>query len=212
MGSEAANLARKYNVSRESMAKLEEYAALLLRWQARINLIGPATVGDVWQRHIADSLQIGPIISDNCDIEKPTIIDLGTGAGFPGIPIAISMGAFVHLVESNHKKAAFLREAVRITEIDAEIHTCRIENIDSEALRPKPDIVTSRALAPLDKLLGFAAPWMENGSIGVFMKGQHVDRELTEATKCWNMDAKTTPSPEKTGGAVIVVKNLQAKS
>jgi 16S rRNA (guanine527-N7)-methyltransferase len=207
----ASDLAGKYNVSRESILKLENYVKLLLRWQARINLIGPATEEDVWQRHIADSMQLGPLIKNRTKSARPVIIDLGTGAGLPGIPLAISLGAFVHLVESTKKKAAFLREAIRVTGIDAMVHNCRIEAIDSDMLRPHPDIVTSRALAPLGKLFEFAEPWIEKGAIGMFMKGQHVDNELTQATKCWSMNLELVPSPEKTGGTIVIVKNLQAK-
>ena len=185
----AQDLLRIENVSRESLAALEAYVELLLKWQKRINLIGPRTVRDVWHRHIADSLQLLPLLPSSTN----TILDLGSGAGLPGIPLALACPAAhetrVNLIESNAKKAAFLREAVRLTGAAAAVHMTRIESFDSAALQVGVDVVTSRALAPLSTLLEHARKPLENGAIALFHKGQCAERELTEAGKYWSIDA-----------------------
>jgi 16S rRNA (guanine527-N7)-methyltransferase len=159
-------------VSDDALARLDKYAALLIEWQSRINLVAPSTVPRLWTRHIADSLQLLRHAPD-----AKIWIDLGSGAGFPGIPIACALaqtpGAHVHLVESNGKKAAFLREAVRITAAPAQVHGERIENY-GESYAGKTDVVTARALAPLNSLLDQAFPFMAEGAIGLFLKGQDV--------------------------------------
>jgi 16S rRNA (guanine527-N7)-methyltransferase len=172
------------NVSRESRGKLEIYVDLLLAWQKRINLIGPATVPMVWERHIQDSLQLLPLVPEN----TKTIAELGSGAGIPGLVIAIAAGLEVHLYESNGKKAAFLREAARRTGVTAHIHVTRLETLRTATNVPKVDCVVARALAPLPLLLDYAEPFLARGAIGLFHKGQDVDAELTEATKCWKMN------------------------
>ena len=172
------------NVSRESRGKLEIYVDLLLAWQKRINLIGPATVPMVWERHIQDSLQLLPLLPEN----TKTIAELGSGAGIPGLVIAIAAGLEVHLYESNGKKAAFLREAARRTGVTAHIHVTRLETLRTATNVPKVDCVVARALAPLPLLLDYAEPFLARGAIGLFHKGQDVDAELTEATKCWKMN------------------------
>ena len=171
------------NVSRESRGKLGIYVDLLLAWQNRINLIGPATVPMVWGRHIQDSLQLLPLLPEN----TKTIAELGSGAGIPGLVIAIAAGLEVHLYESNGKKAAFLREAARRTGVTAHIHVTRLETLRTATNVPKVDCVVARALAPLPLLLDYAEPFLARGAIGLFHKGQDVDAELTEATKCWKM-------------------------
>ena len=200
-----------FNVSRETCARMELYVTQLLTWQKRINLIGPATVDDIWRRHIADSLQLIPHIEMASGDQEPVLLDLGTGAGLPGIPLAIAMECFVHLAESNGKKAAFLHQAARLCEVEAEIHQKRIEQIDSDALRPAPTIVTARALAPLEKLLTYASPWLQKECTGIFLKGKDVDNELTEATKYWNMDLNCAPSKVSGEGVIVIVKNLQPR-
>ncbi|MGI9481332.1 MAG: 16S rRNA (guanine(527)-N(7))-methyltransferase RsmG [Hyphomicrobiales bacterium] len=204
-------IANRFNVSRETTVRLQAYVSLLLHWQRKINLIGPATAEDVWNRHIADSLQLLPHIKEVAGGEKPVLVDLGAGAGLPGLPLAIALECFSHLVESNGKKAAFLQQAVRQCGVSGAVHQTRIENIDSDALHPTPNIISARALAPLEKLLTYAAPWLLNGCTGIFLKGQHVDNELTEATKYWNMDVHIAPSEVSSEGAIVVVKNLQPR-
>ena len=184
MQPEASRAPDGLNVSRESRGKLEIYVDLLLAWQKRINLIGPATVPMVWERHIQDSLQLLPLLPEN----TKTIAELGSGAGIPGLVIAIAAGLEVHLYESNGKKAAFLREAARRTGVTAHIHVTRLETLRTATNIPKVDCVVARALAPLPLLLDYAEPFLARGAIGLFHKGQDVDAELTEATKCWKMN------------------------
>lgn len=184
MQPEASRAPDGLNVSRESRGKLEIYVDLLLAWQKRINLIGPATVPMVWERHIQDSLQLLPLLPEN----TKTIAELGSGAGIPGLVIAIAAGLEVHLYESNGKKAAFLREAARRTGVTAHIHVARLETLRTATNVPKVDCVVARALAPLPLLLDYAEPFLARGAIGLFHKGQDVDAELTEATKCWKMN------------------------
>ncbi|MGH8430949.1 MAG: 16S rRNA (guanine(527)-N(7))-methyltransferase RsmG [Solimonas sp.] len=192
----------RLHVSRESRQRLETYASLLLQWQARINLIGPATREAVWARHIADALQLLPLLPQGVR----RLADLGSGAGIPGLILAIVRPLDVHLFESNLKKGAFLREAARQTGAKAHIHNVRIEEAQALAETIKAEAVTARALAPLPKLLDYAAPFLENGAIGYFHKGQDVDAELTDATKSWKIQVESHPSMTDSRGVILVVK------
>ena len=192
----------RLHVSRESGKQLETYASLLLQWQARINLIGPSTRDDIWSRHIADALQLLPLLPEGIR----SIADLGSGAGIPGLILAIARPLEAHLFESNLKKAAFLREAARQTGARAHIHSIRIEQAQVLAETIKAEAVTARALAPLPKLLDYAAPFLENGAIGYFHKGQDVDAELTDATKSWKLRVEKHPSVTDSRGVILVVK------
>ncbi len=196
------DMLQRFNVSRESLARLERYVALLLQWQQRINLIGPSTAGHVWQRHVLDALQLIPLIPPG----TRTIADLGSGAGIPGLVLAIVTGLEVHLYESNGKKAAFLREAARQCGAKAVIHHVRIEAIESDPGRPHADVVTARALAPLGRLLDQAEPFLKAGAVGLFHKGQDVDAELTEASKSWRIIVERHPSLTDSNGVILVVK------
>ncbi len=190
-----------FDVSRESGLRLRGYVDLLLAWQQKINLIGPSTVEQVWQRHVLDSLQLLPLLP------KPTrvIAELGSGAGIPGLILAIAGGFDVHLYEANSKKSAFLREAARRYGARASIHTLRLEDLGQQAQIPKVDAVVARALAPLPLLLDYAEPFLENGAIGLFHKGQDVDTELTEATKYWKLVFKKHPSLCDSRGVILEV-------
>lgn len=195
-------LLRQLDVSRESKARLEAYVDLLLRWQTKINLVGPSTVGQVWHRHILDSLQLLPLLPRQTRV----IADLGSGAGLPGIVLAIARPVDVHLFESNGKKAAFLREAVRQTDAKATIHQIRLETIRSLPVRPKVQVVTARALAPLPTLLDYAQCWLEEGAVGLFHKGQDIDTELTKATKYWKICCQKHPSMTDSAGVILEIK------
>jgi 16S rRNA (guanine527-N7)-methyltransferase len=192
----------RFGVSRESRERLETYVNLLEQWQARINLIGPTTRDGIWTRHIADALQILRYLPPGVG----RLADLGSGAGIPGLVLAIARPIEVHLFESNLKKSAFLREAARQTGARAHIHAVRIEEAQSVPETIKAEAVTARALAPLSKLLEYAAPFLENGAIGYFHKGQEVDAELTEATKSWKMQVESHPSMTDSRGVILVVK------
>jgi 16S rRNA (guanine527-N7)-methyltransferase len=187
------------------LSRLDRLVELLLQWQKRMNLIAPSTIPEIWTRHIADSLQLA-LLAPHARVW----VDLGSGAGFPGIVLACALadeaGARVHLVESNAKKAAFLREAGRVLDIPATIHGARIEDF-VQSLTARVDAVTARALAPLTKLLEFAAPLLKTGAKGLFPKGQDVEGELTEAAKYWSIDFKLVPSKTSPQGKIIIVES-----
>jgi 16S rRNA (guanine527-N7)-methyltransferase len=189
-------------VSRETEARLDRYVDLLREWQTKTNLVAPSTLPALWTRHISDSLQLLTITP-----AAKTWVDLGSGGGFPGVVLACALaeapGALVHLVERNAKKAAFLREALRVTNSPGQIHLADIEdNVDR--ITGSVDCVTARAVAPLHQLIGFAEPLMRRGAKALFLKGQDVEAELTEATKYWNIKPHLHPS--RTGGQGWIVE------
>jgi len=189
-------------VSRETERRLECYLDLLSQWQTKTNLVAPSTLSHLWTRHVADSLQLLSI----APVAK-TWVDLGSGGGFPGVVLACALAevseARVHLVERNSKKAAFLREALRITSAPAIVHATGIEDI-VDSIEGPIDCVTARALAPLHELIGFAEPLVRKGAKALFLKGQDVDAELTEATKYWNI--KPILHSSLTGGQGWIVE------
>ncbi len=195
-----------HDVSRETLRRLEQYVDLLLLWQQKMNLIAPSTIPFVWTRHVANSLQL----LDHAP-EAKTWIDLGSGGGFPAIPIACALaerpGSLAQMVESNGKKAAFLREAVRVTGVPARVHLDRIEKFCQGPVE-SVDVVSARALSPLKLLCDQTFPWIEKGAIGLFPKGQDIDAELTEATKYWNIEATVAPSKTSTAGCIVIVRHL----
>lgn len=199
---QAEELADTYNVSRESLARVRQFVDLLLTWQRRINLIGPATVESVWERHVHDSLQLLPLIPNG----TTALAELGSGAGIPGLIVAIAGGFDAHLYDSNSKKSAFLREAIRQTGVRATVHTMRLENLRTETNLPNVQVVLARALAPLPLLLEYAEPFLKAGAIGLFHKGQDVDLELTEATKYWRLHVSKHPSAVDSRGVILDVR------
>ena len=196
-------------VSRETVARLDRFAALLLDWHGRMNLIAASTVPTLWTRHIADSLQLLAIAP-----KARKWADLGSGGGFPGLPIACALAeqnsAEVHLIESNKKKAAFLQEAVRVTGAPAVVHAERVADF-AQASRGELDAVTARALAPLPELLSIAYPLLKRGVLGLFPKGQDVEAELTQATKCWTIQASLVPSRTDPKSRVVVIRETKPK-
>lgn len=194
-------------VSRETAARLDRFVALLLQWQARTNLIASSTAAEIWTRHIADSLQLLALAP-----QAKVWVDLGTGAGFPGLIVACALAeqpdARVHLVESNQKKAAFLREAVRLTGAPAKVHAGRIEEFVTS---DRVDVVTARALAPLKNVLALAEPLLKTGAVGLFLKGQDVEAELTEASKYWTIAATLVPSKTSQAGRVVVIRKAERR-
>ena len=176
-------------------------------WQQKTNLISPATIPTLWTRHVADSLQLLELAPN-----AKTWVDFGSGGGFPAIPIACALADMtdtnVHLIESNGKKAAFLREAIRVTGVKAFVHAERVEKY-----RPGPvesvDVVTARALAPLKTLCDQAFDLIGKGAIGLFPKGQDVASELTDTAKYWSIEASTVPSKTSPEGCIVVVRGLK---
>jgi 16S rRNA (guanine527-N7)-methyltransferase len=197
-------------VSRETEVRLDRYVALLREWQAKTNLVAPSTLPELWTRHIADSLQLLPLAPS-----AKTWIDLGSGGGFPGVVLACALaetpGAKVHLVERNGKKAAFLREALRITGAAGIVHPADIEDI-VDRLAGSIDCVTARALAPLHQLIGFAEPLVQKGAKALFPKGQDVESELTEATKYWNIAPHLHSSRTGGQGWIVELDRIERRS
>ncbi|MCF2521298.1 16S rRNA (guanine(527)-N(7))-methyltransferase RsmG [Bradyrhizobium sp. G127] len=193
-------------VSRETEARLDRYVDLLVEWQAKTNLISPSTLPQLWTRHIADSLQLLDLAPS-----AKHWLDFGSGGGFPGVVLACALadreGASVQLVERNAKKAAFLREALRITGAAGSVILADIgDYVDS--LSAPIDCVTARAVAPLHMLLNFTEPLMKRGARALFLKGQDVESELTEATKYWNI--KHLLHESRTGGNGWIVEIVAA--
>ena len=196
-------------VSRETLAKLDTYVALLLKWQPIKNLVGPSTLPVIWSRHVLDSLQILDILPDG-----KIWVDLGSGAGFPGLVIACVLAsvpeACVHLVESNGRKAAFLREVIRTLNLPAEVHNCRIEDVKN-ALPEEIDCVTARALAPLADLLEMQAKISKKPCKSIYLKGQDLDEELTQAAKYWNIKYRIFPSVTDPDGRLLLVDQISRR-
>ena len=256
------------NVSRETLQRLEAYAALLVKWQAKINLVGPATLPDLWRRHFLDCAQLIPLlgqplpplrgkagmggdaalndsgfISDEArasrrgpphpapaklaSLAKPpqpspargegepmargggTLVDLGSGAGFPGLVLAIMTDWQVHLIDSDQRKCAFLRQVAfdcgvldRVT-----IHAKRIEQVGGI----KADVVTARACAPLDELLGLAAPFLGENGTAIFLKGAQAEEELTAAERHWTMRLERRASVSDPAGNILIISQLARK-
>ncbi|NKB55465.1 MAG: 16S rRNA (guanine(527)-N(7))-methyltransferase RsmG [Alphaproteobacteria bacterium] len=188
------------NVSRETLERLTLYSGLLRKWAQRVNLVGKSTLDDVWRRHMLDSAQLLthiPAASQN-------LVDLGSGAGFPGMVLAIMGVPDVHLIESNAKKCAFLREVARLTGAPVTIHNVRIE-----APPPlKADVVTARALAPMPLLFEYAQSYLGPNSICLFLKGRGVEEELTELRKIWNIRENRYRSVTDTEGFILRLEAL----
>lgn len=208
--SDRAEALRLTPVSRETLQRLDRFVDTLLIWNAKTNLIAPSTVPHLWTRHIADSLQLLDLAPN-----ARTWVDLGSGAGFPGLVIACALadrpGAKVHLVESNAKKAAFLREAARLSGAPAAVHPERIERF-VEVFSGPADVVSARALASLKMLLDQSVTLLKTGAVGLFPKGQDVDAELTEATKYWNIKVNLASSRTDSKGRIVVVRGLERRA
>lgn len=209
LGADRARALALTPVTPAAAKRLDAYVALLLEWQARINLISPATIPELWTRHVADSLQLLPQAPD-----AKIWVDLGSGGGFPALPVACVLadrpGAHIHLVESNGKKASFLREAVRVTGVPATVHHERAENFGDSFAGPV-DVVSARALAPLNTLCHQVLPFMARGATGLLLKGQDVDVELTDTAKYWNIKAEKVQSRTSPEGCILVVRQLEPR-
>jgi len=198
-GSEA--FLKDSGVSRETLDRLKLYAALLETWNQKINLVSKTTVRDLWRRHILDSAQLFPLLPPGTQ----TLLDLGSGAGFPGLVLAIMGGPHVHLVESDQRKCAFLREAARVARAAVTVHARRIED-----LTPFPaDVITARALAPVAELLDLAAPFIGEKTRLLFLKGQNVEVELTDAHKRWRISARNSASLTDSAGTVVCIDEVR---
>lgn len=193
-----------FPVSRETLARLDAFVAKLLRWQTIKNLVAPSTLSTIWTRHILDSAQIFPLFPN-----ARIWVDMGAGAGFPGIVLAILSadrpGAHIHLIESNGRKASFLREVARELALPVTVHNERIEAVRKH-LPEICDCVTARALAPLDDLLAFQHRHLKIHSPSAFLKGQDIEDELTFAAKYWNMELEFVPSVTNPDGQIVLIR------
>ena len=202
---------RATGVSRETLSRLETFAGILTHWQSRLNLVGAATVAHMWRRHMLDSAQLVAYLPPGVRI----ITDLGSGAGFPGLVLAIMLGIETHLIEANKRKCAFLREAARATGTMVEIHEGRAESLVPWA----SDAITARAVAPLTRLLALAEPFVvaggaaggaagrDGGPVCLVHKGRGVEEELTDSQKKWNMQLERFAS-ESGDGTILRIRGL----
>ncbi|OPH84680.1 16S rRNA (guanine(527)-N(7))-methyltransferase RsmG [Nitrobacter vulgaris] len=196
-------------ISRQIEARLDAYVDLLVQWQTKTNLVASSTMPQLWTRHIADSLQLLTLAPN-----AKRWADFGSGGGFPGVVLACALAgvedARVDLIERNAKKAAFLREAVRVTASPGVIHLMDIGDY-VDRVEDRIDCVTARALAPLQVLLGFAEPFVTKGATALFLKGQDVEAELTEATKYWNIKPRIHSSCTGGQGWIVELDHIERR-
>jgi 16S rRNA (guanine527-N7)-methyltransferase len=193
---------RLLNVSRETLDRLQAYVDLLHKWQRRINLVSAGTLPAVWQRHILDSGQLARYLPANA----AGIVDLGSGAGLPGLILAIVADRQVDLIESDARKCAFLLEAARVTGASVKIHRGR-----AEGLAPWPaNVLTARALAPLPRLLELGEGFIDPGrTVCLFLKGREAEQELTDSAKHWNMRAERFASLSDPSASILRLSGVQ---
>jgi len=193
--------AAKTGVSRETLARLKAYADILADWNARHNLVAKSTLPEVWHRHFLDSAQLAPLIPP----DYRTLADLGSGAGFPGLVLAAMRPELsITLHEATTKKCSFLQAAAERMGIKVAVRNGRLEDLPLQPF----DVVTARALAPLPQLLAYAYRFTAPNSVCLFLKGQNVGSELTEAHKYWNMKVSQLPSQTEPSAAIVTVRDL----
>jgi 16S rRNA (guanine527-N7)-methyltransferase len=226
------DFAALFGASREAVERLVLYERLLRQWQKAVNLVSPGSLGAVWHRHFADSAQLVPLAPPG----TRSWIDLGSGAGFPGLVVAILLAEGVRplaatvtgntgvrregsdplirvtLIESDTRKCAFLREVARQVGVDVDILSRRAESARTLLNEGLPRVVSARALAPLDKLLGLAAPLSPPGTTLLLMKGKEARKELQMAEAAWTFEVKLVPSVTDKHGRVAVITNLRPKA
>ena len=192
------------DVSRETLEGFRRYAEILVKWQKSINLVSPDSLNDLWRRHMLDSAQLRAFLPP----DARNLVDMGSGAGFPGLVLAILGGPDIHLIESDARKCVFLAEAARAAGLtvgqNPTIHRARLEEIGDL----RADVVTARACAPLVQLLAYAEPFLEADSICLFLKGGRVDEELTEAKKTWRMTVERFPSLSDPTGTILRIRQV----
>ncbi len=194
---EAERIFNDIGVSRETLSRLTQYVELLSKWQSHINLV--ASTDNLWNRHIIDSLGLLPYLPQ----EPCTIIDLGSGGGFPGIILSICTPHSIHLIESDQRKASFLKEALRITNAHGAVHTQRIEDTSL-----KCDLITARACASTERLLSLSTHLWSPHVTGLFMKGKQVQNEIEEAQRHWHFHYKILPHPFSPGGNILSINGV----
>ncbi|WP_029012501.1 16S rRNA (guanine(527)-N(7))-methyltransferase RsmG [Niveispirillum irakense] len=198
-----AQFQEQFRVSRETLEKLQVYEAQLRKWNPAINLVAKSTLNDIWGRHLADSAQLFQHVPEGTTLQ----VDLGSGAGFPGLVMAILGVPAVHLVESDVRKAAFLRETARLTGAPVTVHAVRIEVADV----PPADLVTARALADLSLLLPWAHGLLKPGGFCLFPKGKTAADELTAVRDSWNMRIEQFPSLTDPAGTLLRLSDISPR-
>lgn len=196
----AKEFARATGIPAKELGRLAQFVELLGKWQKKINLVGRETLKDVWRRHVLDSAQIAPHISKL----DGKIADIGSGAGFPGMILAIITNKHIHLIESDARKCVFLSEAARVTEAQVTIINRRVESVTDM----KFDVVIARAVAPLNELIALARPILEPGGCCFFFKGQRFNDELTEALKHWKMFVAKIASVTDPDAVILKLENI----
>ncbi len=192
--------------SDEDLERLRVYVALLNKWQGKTNLVSKDSLTDVWRRHVLDSAQLVPLIGP----QTKAIADVGSGAGFPGMVLAIisaKNGTVVHLIESNERKCAFLREVNRATQAGAIIHNNRVEKLQEISV----DLVVSRAVSSLEILLKYANPLLKKGGQCLFLKGKKWREELTEAQKKWIINELVIQSLSDPSGMILKLEEISSR-
>ncbi|WP_254065723.1 16S rRNA (guanine(527)-N(7))-methyltransferase RsmG [Acidisoma sp. L85] len=184
-------------------ARIEPLVDLVERWNDTIRLVSRRDIPELWRRHVEDSLQLLPFVPP----EVRRAIDLGSGAGFPGLIVSVALGLHVDLVEADQRKAAFLREAIHRLGADATVHAERIEGLAI----PPAELVTARALSALPQLCGYAAPLLAAGGLCLFLKGAGVEAEIQAAEAAWHMTVQSFPSRTDPSGRILAITDLRSK-
>jgi len=192
-----------FPVPHGTIAKLDAYAVLLAEWNQNLNLVAESTLPHIWRRHFLDSAQLFNHISKDCR----SLIDVGSGAGFPGLVLSIMGVKNVHLVESVGKKARFLQAVIDALKLDALVCNNRVENLKDL----KADVITARAVAPLVDLLPFLRPVLKSDTVCLFLKGRNCESELTESKKSWTFEHTVSPSISDDSGSVLIVRHIKNK-
>jgi 16S rRNA (guanine527-N7)-methyltransferase len=212
------DFAAAFDASRETIERLVLYEKLLRQWQKAVNLVAAGTLDAVWHRHFADSAQLVPLAPPG----TRSWIDLGSGAGFPGLVVAILLAESasppasprprVALIESDTRKSAFLHEVARQVGVAVDILSTRAESARTLVKEELPRVVSARALASLDRLLGLAAPFCPPGTTLLLMKGKEARKELQMGEATWMFDAELVPSITDRHGRIVVITNLKRKA
>lgn len=190
------------HVSRETLDRLDLFQRLLLRWNKRLNLISPADAGELWPRHVEDSLQW----AKHVPLSPDPAVDLGSGAGFPGLVLAIATGREFYLIEADQRKAAFLREAARVTDARIKVIAERVESLTCTTT-----LITARAVARLPRLLAWSYRLLDPDGVCLFAKGRTAAEELVEAECDWSMTVHSLPSATAPDGTLLRISNLMPR-
>jgi 16S rRNA (guanine527-N7)-methyltransferase len=193
-------------VSRETAERLDRFVEHFLKWQRVVQLVAPSTLNTLWTRHVADSLQLLPDLKN-----AKEVVDVGSGGGFPGLVLSIAAPEKkFHLIESDTRKASFLREAARVSNASAEVYAERVESA-AKRISTGTHMITARAFAPLPKLLELSEPFFESGAKAVFLKSQDIDDELTTAAKSWNVNFQLRNSLTDQRGRILLIDKAERR-